>query len=152
MLQRIQTVYLFLATACLLLPFFFSIAKFDLGSASYLFTATGLMKGGENLVAVPFQWIFLGLAGYTAAAIFMYGNRQLQMRMGRMNYLLLTALIITLYFVTDGLPQKFEVPAAVIVSYGVGFFMPVAALAFVFLANRAIRSDENIIRSIDRLR
>jgi len=40
----------------------------------------------------------------------------------------------------------------VTMGYGIGYFGPIAALPFVFLANRGIKKDENLIKSLDRLR
>ena len=38
------------------------------------------------------------------------------------------------------------------IQYNIGTFLPVAALPFVFLANRGIKKDEELVKSLDRLR
>ena len=38
------------------------------------------------------------------------------------------------------------------VSYHVGCYLPVLAIAFLILANRAIKKDEKLVRSLDRIR
>jgi hypothetical protein len=36
--------------------------------------------------------------------------------------------------------------------YWIGFYMPVAAIAFQFMANRGIKRDEALVKSVQRLR
>jgi hypothetical protein len=38
------------------------------------------------------------------------------------------------------------------IDYGLGMYLPVIALAFTFLANRGIKKDEDLVKSVDRLR
>ena len=37
-------------------------------------------------------------------------------------------------------------------TYGVGLLLPALSIVFLFLANKAIRKDDKLIRSADRLR
>jgi hypothetical protein len=59
---------------------------------------------------------------------------------------LLTVLVgIVLFQTEQQLPKQ-------VGSFGPGLGLPVVAVVFQFLAQRAIRKDENLVRSMDRLR
>ena len=50
------------------------------------------------------------------------------------------------------MPMLFEGGEGLTTLYSYGFYFPVAALAFQFLANRGIKKDEALVRSVERLR
>lgn len=150
MLQRIQTLYLLLVIICLALVFVFPFATYTLAENKYMFTLFGFEFNGENKIRFPFYVaisVVIGLALFTIAK---YKNRPLQMKMGRINYLLLLV-VIALSFVNVRTIED-SLGDTVSVSFGAGLFLPVAALAFLFLANRGIKKDEELIKSLDRLR
>jgi hypothetical protein len=35
---------------------------------------------------------------------------------------------------------------------GIGMFIPIASIVFLVLANKAIKKDEDLVKSVDRLR
>lgn len=152
MLQRIQTIYLLLASICVFLMYAFSFAKIDVVTSEYIFSFKGLEVDGKNIVDIPFAIIIGLLAMYTLATIFLFKNRPAQLKMGRLNYLLHLVLVVTLFFSADAAMEKLPNGSAAIISYGVGFYLPVAAIAFLFLANRAIKADEKLVKSLERLR
>jgi hypothetical protein len=61
---------------------------------------------------------------------------------------------IAFLFITDNSISSFleDGVGRVSSSYGVSFFLPLATLLFSFLAERAIRADEALVRNADRLR
>jgi hypothetical protein len=74
----------------------------------------------------------------------------LQLKLGALNSLLLTALLGTIvYLVTKN--QTALLPE-VSGQYKTGFFMPIIAVVSNFLANYFIRKDEKLIRSTNRIR
>lgn len=152
MLQRIQTIYLILAAVSMCLLFFFPICYYELGDLSYSLTIKNLI-GSDGLLESTEWGIGLMVAGplVLALIIFMltqFKERQKQLSVGRMIYLLLAALIIISMVVIEcNRPEGAELSG-----YWLGYFAPVAALPFVFLANRAIKKDEELVKSLDRLR
>jgi uncharacterized YccA/Bax inhibitor family protein len=82
--------------------------------------------------------------------IFKYKNRLTQIKLGMLNSLVMVAslllLVILSYF-----DQK-ELMPTIQGIYEPGLFLPAAALIFNSLANRFIRKDEKLVRSIDRIR
>jgi len=68
--------------------------------------------------------------------------------------LLLVAIILSVYFSVKNMTNlgplnEVENLKAV---YWIGFYLPVAAIAFQFLAMRGIKKDEALVKSVDRLR
>lgn len=154
MLQRIQSVYLGLAVIAMSLMFAFSITRYTVGETTYYFDVFGLEIDGVNVVGIPFYIIAAVIAVLALITIFLYGNRQNQLRLGMANFVFLLVFVGLVYWfsgsVVAHIPKPADVPGDI--GYGMGFFMPIAALAFTFLANRAIRKDENLVKSLDRLR
>jgi hypothetical protein len=92
---------------------------------------------------------FCALTGVAALGlIFAYKKRQRQM-----NASLLLVLLLLLFFATN-LPAVWK-PAVCEFEFSVSYFIlfiPLAAAGFTFAAYRAIRKDEKLVRSLDRLR
>ncbi len=151
MIQRIQTIYLLLVIICLGLAFVFPFADYAVGQETFTFNIFGLTIGDENIIRFPF-YISVALSiGLSIFTISKFKNRGFQMKLGRFNYLIILITIV-LSFVNVRTVEDMFPNQEVVVSYGVGLFLPVAALVFLFLANRAIKNDEKLIKSIDRIR
>ena len=133
MIQRIQTIWLLLASAAafsaLRFPFYYTPTPFALeinGSAGY-----------STLISLAFS------ACLSFITIFLYGNRMLQLKVVLINFLLS---ILIGYFVYK----------IVIANPGGGFTLPSLALfiipVFQILAMIKIYQDEKLVKSTDRLR
>lgn len=149
MIQRIQTVFLFLASCLSAAQFFLPYERTAAGNPATTLPAL------TDTVFNPFD--NPGLIGLCALAslisiiaIFLYRNRPLQGRLtgGAMltSVLLIALLAFTLYQIAGAMP------AGGSVQYQAGLAMPIAALIFQWLAGRAIRKDEALVKSMDRLR
>ena len=137
MLQRIQTIYLLLAfVATGVLPFF---------------TPLWTMADGEAYVFMQNQ-LYVALFGLsttlTVVSIVSYKKRQNQFVMGRLNIIL--NLILLGLFVYRSLNVSGETPA--VSEKGIGMFLPIVAIVLLVLANKAIKKDEDLVKSVDRLR
>ena len=151
MLQRIQTVYLLLAIICDALMFAFPFAKITIVE-EFIFSTSGLLSGGKDISPMPFTLIAASLIGFTTISLLLYKNRGLQLRLGRLNYILHLFAIVAIFFSVDSIVADLPNGNVAKIVYGIGFYMPVASLAFLFLANRSIKKDEELVRSLDRLR
>ena len=151
MLQRIQTVYLLLALICVALIYAFPFAKITVTN-DYIFSTAETLVDGKNVSPLPFSLLTAVLIGITLASVLLFKNRPLQLRIGRLNYLLHLGYLVAVYFSVDSIQSKIPNGSVAVVAYGIGFYLPVAAIAFIFLANRSIKKDEELIKSIDRLR
>ena len=93
--------------------------------------------------------ILLGLSTtLTLLSIVSYKKRQNQFVIGRLNIIL--NLILLGLFVYRSLNLSGETPA--VSEKGIGMFLPVVAIVLLVLANKAIKKDEDLVKSVDRLR
>ncbi|MCP4121241.1 MAG: DUF4293 domain-containing protein [Bacteroidetes bacterium] len=137
MIQRVQSIYLFLAAAAVILFNYLSLG-IDVDPDP------DMLVFGKNIVPLFFGSIII--AAISLINIFLYSNRALQMRVCKINLALVLALIgATVYFLI-GIPESaIEMP-------GMGLAMPLFTLIFSFLGLKKIGADEKIVRSMDRLR
>jgi hypothetical protein len=103
----------------------------------------------ENTMVIAGLAIIIALVALYE--IFQYKNRFTQIKLGLLNSLLLAALLGTIFYyssyVGDELVKTTE-PG----DYQAGFYLPVLGLIVNSLANRFIKRDEDLVRSVDRLR
>ncbi|MEO6175057.1 MAG: DUF4293 domain-containing protein [Flavobacterium circumlabens] len=137
MIQRIQTVYLiltFIVTGVLV--FFIPLWTLSNGKAFYFM---------QDQVYT----ILLGLSTMlTIISIISYKKRQNQFVMGRLNIIL--NLILLGLFVYRSLNLSGE--TVTVSEKGIGMFLPIVAIVLLVLANKAIKKDEDLVKSVDRLR
>ena len=157
MIQRKQTLFLAIAAVVAALANLFPFATYTVGDLEVVFRSTGLFRGDgavleEASPKVPFAAVLGLLAVLPLITIFVYKDRARQLRFVRFTYLFaLGALAFAV--ITDRSIQVYMAGrGAVEVSYGVAFAAPVLVLVLAFLAERGIRQDEALIRSMDRLR
>ena len=137
MIQRIQTLYLLLA--------------FVTTSILLFFIPLWILKDGTEFYFMQSQayTIILGLStALTLLSVVSYKKRQNQFVVGRLNIIL--NLILLGLFVYRSLNLSGETPA--VSEKGIGMFLPVLAIVFLVLANKAIKKDEDLVKSVDRLR
>lgn len=97
----------------------------------------------------------VGVALIAVVSILLYKNRPLQVKFVAGGLLFLSIYIAFLLFVkVDGLEKGItDLYTAPIVSYNkIAVSFPILQLLLFILAQRAIRKDERIVRSSDRLR
>ena len=137
MIQRIQTIYLFLAFVVTGILLFFIPLWTMTDSKEYFFMQSQVYT------------VLLGLTTtLTLLSIVSYKKRQNQFVIGRLNIIL--NLILLGLFVYRSLNLSGETPA--VSEKGIGMFLPVVAIVLLVLANKAIKKDEDLVKSVDRLR
>lgn len=154
MIQRIQSVYLFLTTLLAVLFLSGSIISFtgpDTGTFSILFSGIYNMPGGKG--EKTGLTLFLSIPAVAAAllsltAIFLYKRRQLQLIITKV--VILTVIATAAAMVYYVLLLKESYVSAPDFSYK--FLIPPVQVVLLILAHRAITSDEKLVRSYDRLR
>ena len=97
------------------------------------------------------DFIYVTLFGLSTTlsllSILSHKKRQQQFVMGRLNMIL--NLILLGLFVYRTLAASGE---TAISEKGVGMFLPIFSIVFLVLANKAIKKDEDLVKSVDRLR
>lgn len=136
MVQRIQTVYLLLAAILAgVLPFVFYLWTNAEGEAVYAMSRYDVLA------------LFLASAVLSLISIFSFKNRKSQFIMGRINILLNFFLLGV--FVYQSLNISGE---ANVSEKGIGMLLPIFSIVCLVLANKAIKKDEDLVKSVDRLR
>lgn len=158
MIQRIQTIYLTLAFIAIALLFAFPLAQFFSETGTYIFSITGLknMVPGEpeafnSMIFLPLIIVTVGIALLAVFAIVQFKNRPLQVKLTSVGVLATIALIMGIFFLYIPVIEK---KINIIPNYldSIGVYLPLVALVFFVMANRAIKRDEKLVRSADRLR
>lgn len=151
MIQRIQSIYLLLAAIAIAATFFLPLATAS-GDATVLATA------GDNYFSDGKYWtnelpgfnLELGLAILVLVIIFRYKDRPKQAFSVNMAMLLLAVFLVMLGALGFYYAQR--LPAGTAAQFGFGAATWPIAMVFLWLASRAIRKDEALVRSSDRLR
>ncbi|WP_430400645.1 DUF4293 domain-containing protein [Flavobacterium sp.] len=136
MIQRIQSLYLIcsiIITA--ILPFFFSLWTEEESKVVYF---------NESIIYIAF---FAVISAIALISLFLFKKRQTQFVLNRLaiifNFILLG------FFVVRTLNLSGEMQIS---EKGIGMFLPTISIVLLVLANRAIKKDEDLVKSVDRLR
>jgi hypothetical protein len=142
MIQRIQTVYL-LIVAILSIGLIF---VFDMWKISEVKIFALDLFSNDSILnkLVPTFFVLSGLVALLT--IFLYKNRQLQFVLGRI------IILINLFLLGILIYLSLNLPGEVSSEKGIGMFIPTVAILFSVMANKAIRKDEDLVKSVDRLR
>ena len=136
MIQRIQTIYLLLVAGIS-------------GGLTFVFYLWKQVEGAlvfakENPL---YFGLFLGSAALAVLSIFMFKNRKLQFVLGRLNIILNFILLGLFVYLSLNLSGE-----TVVSEKGIGMFLPIISIVLLVLANKAIKKDEDLVKSVDRLR
>lgn len=155
MIQRIQSIFLLMISILMGFTIFLPIWGKEDGTNKIEMNSIDMTQTLAGDVTMEQTTIYFAIiAGLTAILafwnIFNFKNRHFQMKIGLFCMLLISVFIATEVFMTFYANDIFapEVGGA----FGVGFFLPVAAILFNWLSIRAIKKDEDMVRSADRLR
>lgn len=164
MIQRIQSVYLFLVLVLMVLLAFFPIASFQ-GAHNTIFFHIDELKA-SNFQVFPNENIsnknlseilnFVPLALATAltatslVSLFSFRDRSRQLKLNAIALFINMALVLVILYYTDIVSNHPDVYPKV--NYEAGAFFPVASILLLILANRGIRADIKKIKSADRIR
>lgn len=152
MIQRIQTLYLLLATAMMSLTLFLPLATIVYGGNELILKAFSLnsLEGVEGTLPVYLGAFLAVTTALLLVIIFIYKKRLVQIRLcvSAIVLLLGSATLIGLYCY-----RLCDILAGDLVfTLGFASLMPVVAIIPVILAIRGIARDEALVRSLDRIR
>jgi len=136
MLQRIQTIYLLLSALVIgALYVWFPVVQDETGIT--------LIQKNEPLV----MGLIIGSVVLAIISIVNFKKRKLQFVLNRLNIILNFVLLGV--FVYRSLAVSGE---ALVSEKGIGMLIPIVSIVFLVLANKAIKRDEDLVKSVDRLR
>ncbi len=148
-IQRWQSVLLFVAAIFMTLYSFMNLCNIEVVDNLYSFSTLGIEDTVNSNTIVPSFYLFvisILSAVLSFVAIFMYANMKLQKILCRINAILILAIYaVTILVVDNAFPEAhFE--------WRLPLSFPAIALILTFIANRLIVSDENKLKSYDRIR
>ncbi|MFA7274128.1 MAG: DUF4293 family protein [Crocinitomicaceae bacterium] len=158
MIQRIQSVYLFIAILCIgLVTFGKTLFTFLNDTLTLEISAFGVQQkeilvGSPDYSATfPAYLIGIGLMILGIATLFSFKNVTRQHRFGRLFFYAYFAVVLSVilfyYFgdeqIANGITRK---------HLNVGYFILVTGFPFTFLANTGINRDKKLLDSLNRLR
>lgn len=148
MIQRIQTVFLFLAVVGLMVQILFPVLSAS-PVTSEGFYQDGLLFIRENTIAFSLLTLSVVLA---LLAIFLFKNLKLQQQIILSAIALLLVSSIVSVMVFSDTTRSISSTQQAVLSPQPGLFMPLSCLILLILAFRYVKKDQRIIKSMDRLR
>ncbi|MGO2101617.1 MULTISPECIES: DUF4293 domain-containing protein [Psychroflexus] len=136
MIQRVQSLYLTIV-------FILNAVIFNLLPASDFIFDNILGDNTYMIVSI----LFYASALLALISIFKYKNRQLQFVLGRLNMLLNAVLVGIFVYGSLNLPGESSFSEK-----GIGVLLPIISIVFIVIANKAIKKDEDLVKSVDRFR
>ncbi len=136
MIQRIQTFYLLLVLI--------------LNAVLVQWAELWSNAEGESVFLESEFWVavsFYGIALLAFISIVLFKKRQNQFVVNRLNIIL--NLFLLGFFVYRSLNLSGEMQVS---EKGIGMLIPIFSIVLLVLANKAIKKDEDLVKSVDRLR
>jgi hypothetical protein len=155
MLQRIQSIYLFLAGLAILALYLFPLAhNVYVGSSPITINVTGTYVDANGAQTV--QEHFVALSAVTAVVgvipfiiIFLFKNRKQQIALC---YSAILVVIGYSFWIAQSAKSVTGGVTLALNNFGIGMFLCPLAIVFLILAIKNIQKDEKLIKSADRLR
>jgi len=153
MIQRIQSVYLFIAFIIMSLLFLRSIVLIKI-SGIIPEQQEMLLYLDDDILDIYDHGILLAFTSLTAIisliTIFLYRKRDLQILLTRGSMLIaFFFLIFTIYLTYSDLKPFYT---SIRITPALGLFLPFVTIIFLILAVQGIKKDNKLVRSMDRLR
>lgn len=147
MIQRVQSIFILVVVAvsvCLLLfPF---VSYENLFNKFTIATFNKAYSGTWHYVAGSLNVLILILA---VICLFIYKKRTLQFKIANVLAFLSVILLAVLFFTKVIVVEEFLSGKKQILWPS---YLPIASMIFAYLAGRAIKKDDNLVRSADRIR
>ena len=154
MIQRVQSIYLFLVFVVAIVLIFFPLATFSVGEHIFNMNimgfdgATDLGLDLPNVMAIGILTAILGVL--SLFTIFQFKNRKLQMKLNMVNMLVNFGLLAAIFIYADMVANMEMVTTEF--DYDIAAYFPIASVLLLILSNRNIRADEKLVRQSERLR
>jgi len=144
MIQRIQSIYLLIA-AILSGGLIFLVNFWTLENQQIIEILDTIYDPRFLIKSIGIS--FFASALLSVLSIFTFKDRKKQFVLGRIN------ILINFYLLGVLTIQSLNLSGETIVSEkGIGIFFPIVVIVFLVMANKAIKKDEDLVKSVDRLR
>lgn len=145
MIQRIQTIFLALTAVVFGALFEVPFAISDVPSVQYLSDGVFEITDHPALLGLTIAGILLA-----GISIFMFRKRKVQLKLGYL--IMVIAILLPLIAFLLFTNASARVDSSVQVQDQAGLYFPLLAILFSALANRFIKKDDKLVKSMDRLR
>jgi len=144
MIYRLQSLYISLVILISTL-FTFVFPLWVDNKQNTFFAFNGFTSQHKLLVSIPIAFYLVAIFGF--CTLFLYKNRKNQFMLNRLN------IIINLYLLGVLLFFLLNLSGEIIISKkGISAFSPILNIFLLVFANKAIKKDEALVKSVDRLR
>lgn len=158
MIQRIQSIFLFLVAVAMGLTLGLDLWIQEAADSGEIWKLNALFmiqsSSAGEIIQSSSNWYIAALAAFVGLlaiiSIFQYRNHGRQMMINMFNSLLMVGLVAIVFLTTNGVNQ--ELAAADNGEYQIGFWAILVAMVCNMLANRFIRKDVALLKSVDRIR
>lgn len=145
MIQRIQSIYLLLVSLVSGgLVFVFDLWK---NTNNQTIDALSLLLKQHDPLKMSIGVGFFLVAFLALASLFSYKNRRLQINLNRFTILINLILLGLLIYHLLNISGETAVSEK-----GIGSMLPLVSIVLLLVANRSIQKDEDLVKSVDRLR
>lgn len=151
MIQRIQSVYLLIAACIQIAVFFLVWSSYFVDDQSFFLT--GLESSVGSISAMPLTLSIAVSIALMLATLISFKNRASQMRLA--NIVMLQLLLVfgifgfAHYQIIQTIKESF---GQVEIGYGLAVATPFISMILIWLAKKAIKKDDDLVKSVDRLR
>lgn len=161
MIQRIQSIYFIITILFGAALFFIPLASVESSVLEGIAVPEDIVqlyaRGYHSsldrlyeLMPTYMLMIALGLHLVVAiAALLLFKNRGLQIKLAAGAAVTLIAFFGLMFYYAEAMV---EATGAIGVDYGLGTFLPAISLILIWMALKAIKKDEELVKSVDRLR
>lgn len=157
MIQRVQTIFLFLIVVGMGLTLSSQLwSQVGVAGDSWSLSVFQLnnLTGEGEISQSSSTWYLAALALIAAVlalvSIFQYKLRSRQLLLNMINSLVMVSLVAATFLTTNGVNESLQSQNGG--DYGLGFWSILGSMVMNMLANRFIKKDEALVRSVDRIR
>ncbi len=152
MIQRVQSLFLLVSVILLSVLSCLSVAEIMIDNNIYSYKTFGIYSqdGYYELIAHTYPLFILIIISTIIIfiSIFLFKKRLLQLRLCLISIFLQSGIYGLGYFYIYQLSNKYEI----LIHYSFAIIIPLISIILVYMAMRAIKKDEILIKSLDRIR
>ncbi len=151
MIQRIQSLYLLVAIVLQSLSLVLNWSTYLLEDSYY--TLTGLSSSFEAINAMPLVFGITVSIILLIVVLLQYKNRARQMQLANIAIIQLLLVMGLFSWIHYNLINSIKVDLPEMeIGYGVAVIFPLVSILLVWMAKKAVKKDDDLVRSADRLR
>ena len=150
MIQRIQSIYILVAAALQGISLVLNWSTYIANDMT--FYLSGINTSYETVNSSPLT-LGIGLSLALILVLFLYKNRVQQLTLANVAIIQFIVTLGLFYWVHYQYIESLKAEySSVDIGYGIAVVFPIISGILIWLAKKAIKKDEDLIRSVDRLR